>query len=646
MSNINAVSASLADVLVAVSNAVDGDVVYIPAGVVTWMNTLTIEDKAVTLVGAGELATVIINGQAAGDGNTTSCVIKVDNSGNTFWRITGLGFIGVDGQRPTIGLVGPIYQFRVDNCTFNKGDIAIGPNLAYSGFRGSGPVYGVVDHCTFINMGRPIYASDYRLGDVGGGSQAWAEAILPGTQYMLYVEDSDFIWNSNMTAENAQGAVYGYTGGKLCFRHNTCTGFAQYIDAHGDEDGGGDYGTIFYEIYSNTFDIKVAPYGCFGPASSNSSDCITNQRGGKRICYNNVYTSNRNAANIATTEYVHKLMVYNESDAAARRVKDTHYWNETYNLVTDLTKIVKVSLRAWELGVPHLTLNTDWWNAAPIAAQTFYPYTAYTYPHPLTVSAASALASFLGTWTIKARNSADVVVDTHSASLCLRPKLKTFTIDGVTSKACVCGANATFQVECYNCDFVRIYDQGGYLVATLPIPASGIATLTMAINKSDTFTAYPVENGCGAPCNSLSVSVTVPLTPCIDVPDCVKLVLPEGFDYSGCNNLEASTDSPFDLTLVKGTVEKLGWSCYWTTAAKSMDGYALYSGLPIICGYANSEDWQVYALEFFMKVGGFYQLLWLGVKTSGCSSYGRYVRSTALATCSVKPDYIDVIPCT
>jgi hypothetical protein len=350
-----AASASYSDVSAAVASAVSGDTVQIPAGSATWSSTLNVGSKAINIIGAGNASTIITN--------KVGNLIKWSGTGANSIRLSGIRFNNSDNQSPIIALVGPISKVRIDHCIFDKGDSAIGTN--YMRMAGTGPVYGVVDHCEFYNMKRAYFAMDLRAGEASGGKKAWSEGIFPGTDKMMYFEDNKFIWNSGLTDRNAQGALYGQYGGKACFRYNTCTGHMTYIDAHGD---GPDESTVYYEIYNNKF-VEDNSNGFQGN--------ILWQRGGQWIVHGNTFTGKSLPV---------RMSVYWKTDAVAHRVKNTYIWGNTRNGNNNQTALVAVNDSGQTpsgYSAANIRLNIEYFLNAPQQGQTYFPYAPLAYPHPL-----------------------------------------------------------------------------------------------------------------------------------------------------------------------------------------------------------------------------------------------------------------------
>jgi len=359
-----AASPQYGDVSAAVALAQSGDTVQVPAGTATWSSTLNLGSKAITLQGAGSDKTIITN--------TVGCLIRWNGTGDTLTRLTGFTINSSDNMNVIVHMAGPATKFRVDNCVMNKGDTAVSTN----DFRvqtGTGPVYGVVDHCSFYNFKRPVYPMDNRVGDSttnGSYTKAWNEFLAapgsyPGSGKMMFFEDNRYIWNSNNTDNNTQGAMYGGYSGKACFRYNVVTGTDYKIDAHG---GLGD-STIYYEIYNNNFS---------GPtyfAGAQGFSCW--QRGGRWIAHDNDF----NNAN-----FPFFMSVYFTYDTPIMWVQNSYFWNNRWNGGTDQSKMVAVRDSGQTpagFSAANIKLNQQYFLRPPQSGELFYPYSPYVYPHPL-----------------------------------------------------------------------------------------------------------------------------------------------------------------------------------------------------------------------------------------------------------------------
>lgn len=361
-------SLSQSVVSAAVAAAVDGDEIDLPAGTVTWNSTISVVNKGISIIGAGIDQTIITSNV------DTGCIFVWKNQGSTNLRLSGLTINCSDDKSLSIALVGPIFNARVDHCKFNKGDAAVRTN-AGGQFTGQGPVYGVVDHCQFYNMGRPVFAMDVRVGDgVNAGAAAWTEfladpASFPGSNKMMYYEDCQFIWDANNTNTNSQGFLYGQNGGKACVRHCSTTGTEFLFDAHGDSIGQY-YGTIYYEIYNNTF--GGTPY--FGGFQGGEAVWM---RGGQLIMRDNT---------IASPQRSLDMSVFFTNDLTAHRVQHIYFDNNINGgdaTQADFVHVKDSGQTPVGYSAANIRLNTEYFLHAPQTGNTYFPYTAYTYPHPL-----------------------------------------------------------------------------------------------------------------------------------------------------------------------------------------------------------------------------------------------------------------------
>jgi hypothetical protein len=280
------------------------------------------------------------------------------------------------GVTNAIGIIGKASKARVDNCYFAYGDTPLCTN--YIGWNATGRVAGVVDHCTFYNIQR-LFVCDirkteqaYKIGGAWWGGAAWNDPPRPGTTDMLYWEDNTFTYDSNVSTNtgNPDASFYGDYGGTAVIRHNTFTGYGlNYIDAHGDQVTSHNYGTLFFEIYNNTFTRGTA-----SGARGATQGYFANQRGGMRIQWGNTF-------NGSVTPVV--LIKYYENDITV--ISNTYYWGDKWNNETNVADMVSIPNGRGYLGktYPGVDVNRNYFLAPPQPGQTFYPYTPLAYPHPL-----------------------------------------------------------------------------------------------------------------------------------------------------------------------------------------------------------------------------------------------------------------------
>jgi len=288
------------------------------------------------------------------------------------------------GTTNAIGIIGKCSKARIDNCYFDYGDSPICTN--YIGWNATGRVAGVVDHCTFHNIERLLICDirgteqAYKTGGAGWwGGTSWNEGVQPGTATMLYWEDNQFVYDSNVANQpgNVDATFYGDYGGVAVIRHNTFSGYAlNYIDAHGDQVTSNNYGTVYFEIYNNTF-----TRGNASGTGGATQGYFENQRGGMRIQWGN----NFNGTVIPVV-----LMKYYSNDITV--ISNTYYWGDKWNSDTSEADMVSVPSGVGYLGntYPGVNLKQNYFFARPQPGQAFHPYTALTYPHPLVAGAGSA----------------------------------------------------------------------------------------------------------------------------------------------------------------------------------------------------------------------------------------------------------------
>jgi hypothetical protein len=360
---ISAATPSLQDVSVAVAHANHGDTVRVPAGTATWTSGITIT-KNIYLIGAGSSQTIIT-------AKADTIILWKPTIDHNF-RLSGFRFNGL-GYRNIVGIIGKCTQARIDHCTFNQGDTGIATNFV--GWGATGRVAGVVDHCTFQDMGRNL-VTDIRAADTapGGpgiwGATSWNDGVQPGSLQMLYWEDNTFTYTSAINNNpNHDASFYGDYGGVAVIRHNTFSGYAYaYVDAHGDNP---DDSTLLFEIYNNTFTQGT---------NGTNAGWFMNQRGGQRIMHDNIF----HGAN-----GVCELIKYNASDVHV--VSHSYFWGDTWNTDTNEAHIVQVvDTHGGPWSSTSIHLGKNYFLAPPQSGQTFYPYKSLAYPHPLVTADGNA----------------------------------------------------------------------------------------------------------------------------------------------------------------------------------------------------------------------------------------------------------------
>jgi hypothetical protein len=232
--DINARSASLTDVVAAITLAKDGDVVNVPAGTATWTAGLNIT-KNITVAGAGASSTIIINGISGGASRPPLVFINLTR--DLPFRLTGFTFRGgVNTVKDTNGevrITGISHSFRIDHCTFDK---LQGSSLAVTGF-----LWGVVDHCFFNCITKhPIFIKHREWNGKDWGHGSWADDPYWGTEKFVFIEDNTF--------ENG-GDIDSFEGARFVVRYNHMHNCG--LTMHGTEGQG--RGAKQVEEYNNTY---------------------------------------------------------------------------------------------------------------------------------------------------------------------------------------------------------------------------------------------------------------------------------------------------------------------------------------------------------------------------------------------------------
>lgn len=240
-------------------------------------------------------------------------------------------------------------DFRVDHCWFEH--VCVSPIRVVGEF-----CHGVIDHCCLFNNYTDC-TSAYREGNVGygveihrtGGTDLWESDTLKVvgqyTNYSTYIEDCYL--------SKFRHCVCSLDGAHYVFRHNTIKGDHGFgsIDAHGTF---GKVGTRAIEVYSNEF------LDCLEEWTNNA----VNHRGGAGVYFNNYATPYDGEKGYTTLSHL-----INEGSVPKCWPHDVYFWNNSGQTAVSSSGPVE--------GEDYF-LNTE-----------MPGYTPYTYPHPLTLEAAS-----------------------------------------------------------------------------------------------------------------------------------------------------------------------------------------------------------------------------------------------------------------
>jgi hypothetical protein len=400
---ITAASPSFADVSAAVSAAVSGDTVIVPAGSATWTSQLVIT-KGIILKGAGAQITVITSGY------------NEPNHGNDMDRANFL--VVYAPESPALNEPFRLSGFTIDannrceilkiyNGTINKiNKIRIDHNILKNSsnrvIMWHGTAYGVVDNNQIISNG--LVMSSYGLNAL-----AWSNLTFAfGTADNVYYEDNEY-WINDYPHDAG-------LGGRYCVRYNTfhfshpTAGLFPWFDAHGNMGTGGNYSVMGVEIYENIIDAGTKNVRIF------------DHRGGKMLAFNNKVNTTNWVSAITREEHNDSLNPpATAPDGQPQHVSDSYYWGNTKNGTTPIYTTITETLDYGGLTGVVPRANVHFWAEVPsfdgtsgmgygllanrpatcaagvaywatdtktlykaIANNTWSAYyTPYTYPHPL-----------------------------------------------------------------------------------------------------------------------------------------------------------------------------------------------------------------------------------------------------------------------
>lgn len=386
MAEYIAASASRSDVLTAYGLCAENDTLIIPAGIETWATPITI-GKGLIIRGAGSTSTVITGTGSNAifflylyGGSKNDEIIDISDMGFTYTtNDTGGSAIDVDARYNSFAT-----RLKIHGNKFTKGTRAL-----YL----TGRIKGVVWNNTFLNVNGDIIAS-------GDSTTSWSRSILAGTEEAIFIEDNTF--TSNASCDREPGYVlYHQDGARTVFRHNTIdktaytAGYAYILDSHGNQnyyDGSGDFrGQPITEYYEN----DIAVY---------RSNEMAYFRGGSVLFWNNTMTTVT-----GTPDWIHLTEEESWQTSffsplrtvwpAEDQIMNSFFYGNTGNGASvdptlknaaDPTFIEQD--RDFFLHAPQASggketyptrAGADDMTFSSSGANAYYPYTPYTYPHPL-----------------------------------------------------------------------------------------------------------------------------------------------------------------------------------------------------------------------------------------------------------------------
>jgi hypothetical protein len=378
---IMAASCSSANVQSAINSAVDGDTVIVPAGSCTWTSAVSINNKGITLQGAGIGQTIITNG-------SSNIIVHISlQVGAPTLSITGFTFdanLRDTGSEPFMEIIGGgmnafrLHHFEMINL-LERGII-----IDLDGNEGS----GLIDHCTF---GMPVKSGGSKaLSLLGVGPeehQPFSRPLELGSAKFIFIEDCTF----NYGGPN-DGALDAYSGARYVFRHNIVNN--THVEHHG-ADSGFSRGVHSFEIYENKFT-------CTGDCENQRKFYF---RSGTGVVFNNTFTGNYSEAELTNYRSDESFdpwgicngsspwdenrpgqngyacldqigHVFGPTSGGANKLEPLYEWGNTQNGRADVDFVVSASHAYAD---KHIVEGRDFYNDMPRPG-----YIPYPYPHPLT----------------------------------------------------------------------------------------------------------------------------------------------------------------------------------------------------------------------------------------------------------------------
>ena len=380
---INASSASQTDVNTAITSAVAGDTVAVPAGSANWSG-LSIS-KAIYLKGAGVGSTNITL-----TGNNT---ITKQASGVT--RISDFSFSKTSGGNESKGItIEGSWQSAepivIQDCEFTISATGL--------FLIDVPGGVIISNCDFTGD----WDDSFIQPKATDGQNSWTTADTFGDRdtdgkLNIYVEDCTFYGGTNQGIDADDNS-------RVVYRYNDLT--YSSFNTHGWATSPA--GVRHFEVYNNTWHHDGA-----STSIANQSWCVW-IRGGTGFIYNNSF------ADIAGGFWGDKdEMLFTIRGAEDNRPQGAcgsvsypvpHQLGQSHNGTTSTTDPIRIYSNTgtavvgagWNWGNPCGLTFTDFWQEDRdyVLGTAKSGYTAYTYPHPLASITQSAPRINIGTFTI------------------------------------------------------------------------------------------------------------------------------------------------------------------------------------------------------------------------------------------------------
>ena len=248
---VTAASCNANDVQTALNAATNGNTVIIPAGTCTWTVPVSVSGKGLTVQGAGQGVTTIIDNVAPSSGNAWTISVP---SGDSF-RLTGFTAMPVPSTpyNGFLSVSGGSTAWRMDDVTLTGWS----DSESSAAIIQIDNVFGVFDHLTVstnsaivINVGASSYQG---VGAYGDNSFTQADGF--GSANAIYIENSTF---ANSVANGEVAVTDSTQGGGARFVFRFCTLVNAVVYGHGTETTQRQRGLRQFEVYGNTFNCDTS----------------------------------------------------------------------------------------------------------------------------------------------------------------------------------------------------------------------------------------------------------------------------------------------------------------------------------------------------------------------------------------------------
>jgi hypothetical protein len=414
-----AASAEYAACSTAIFQAAEGDIVVIPSDTSSW-DTCVYVTKPISIIGAGKTKTKLTTGATH---KMSLGYFRIVQNSSTLCRVSGINFELYDNKIApnysiTVAVGSAVNKLVIDSCEFNKGCHGV----VLNGCK------GVAFGNTFINS---FGCFSLQAGTNEQADTSW-NVLEMGSSDAFFMENNLWIINADWTSNNGIDHFFDISnGGKFVARYNEvdadnapdALGQIAAWQWHGNAGAGLPNNQLYWqqgygarrgpaivELYENYAHGKRLDYLCF-------------VRGASCLIYDNVITSTNSTPTIYFNE--DEVGPYNIPSRVSwpgeDQVNNTFIWGNTFNGTNRFVNVSDTSNLSWGYNEskPLIQINRDIWFHAPqssggyeyytgrnggsssyptdgelyptlgnmvfssTGANAYYPYTAYTYPHPM-----------------------------------------------------------------------------------------------------------------------------------------------------------------------------------------------------------------------------------------------------------------------